>query len=137
MNYVLLLFTLLIPSASWAEGVLKPPSDLTIGSMVASLVLVLACIFIFAFLMKKSNLIRNANGKALIKVISTQPLTNKGRVQIIEVEKKRYLIGVTEQNITLLDTLPVPEEALHESTNDNSSHSFSTLLSKISTKRNE
>ncbi|GLS89456.1 hypothetical protein GCM10007916_05230 [Psychromonas marina] len=137
MKYVLLFITLFLPTLCWAEGGLKPPSDLSIGSMVASLVLVLACIFVFAFLMKKSNLIRNANGNSLIKVIATQPLTNKGRVQIIEVDQKRYLIGVTEQNINLLDTLPLPEEDPCEPTDGKSKHSFSTLLSKISTKRNE
>lgn len=138
MNYVVLLFAVLFPTLSWAdEELLKSPPSLAIGTMVASLLLVIACIFIFAFLMKKSNLIHNGKGKALIKVIATQPLTNKGRVQVIEVNQTRYLIGVTEQNINLLDTFAIPEEDEADKKSETNSTAFSTLLSKISIKRNE
>ena len=109
MNYVVAFIFLFIPTFSWAEEALKSPPDLAVGSMIASLLLVIACIFVFAFLMKKSNLIHNGKGKTLIKVIATQPLTSKGRVQIIEVNQKRYLVGVTEQSINLLDTFSIPE----------------------------
>ena len=137
MNYVALLITLFVSSIASAEQELRSPPDLAVGSMVASLLLVIACIFIFAFLVKKSNLIHNGKGKTLIKVIATQPLTNKGRVQIIEVNQKRYLVGVTEQNINLLDTFPIPEGEESEDQQQNISTSFSTIFSKISTKRNE
>jgi len=136
MNYVVAFIFLFIPTFSWAEEALKSPPDLAVGSMIASLLLVIACIFVFAFLMKKSNLIHNGRGKTLIKVIATQPLTSKGRVQIIEVNQKRYLVGVTEQSINLLDTFSIPEGE-EEEQQTNSSTSFATLLSKISTKRNE
>ena len=137
MNYVVAFIFLFIPTSSWAEEALKSPPDLAVGSMIASLLLVIACIFVFAFLMKKSNLIHNGRGKTLIKVIATQPLTSKGRVQIIEVNQKRYLVGVTEQSINLLDTFSIPEGEEEEEQQTNSSASFATLLSKISTKRNE
>jgi len=137
MNYVVAFIFLFIPTFSWAEEALKSPPDLAVGSMIASLLLVIACIFVFAFLMKKSNLIHNGRGKTLIKVIATQPLTSKGRVQIIEVNQKRYLVGVTEQSINLLDTFSIPEGEEEEEQQTNSSTSFATLLSKISTKRNE
>ena len=136
MNYVVAFIFLFIPTFSWAEEALKSPPDLAVGSLIASLLLVIACIFVFAFLMKKSNLIHNGRGKTLIKVIATQPLTSKGRVQIIEVNQKRYLVGVTEQSINLLDTFSIPEGE-EEEQQTNSSTSFATLLSKISTKRNE
>ena len=137
MNYVALFITLFVPVIAHAEEEFKSPPDLAVGSMIASLLLVIACIFIFAFLMKKSNLIHNGKGKTLIKVIATQPLTNKGRVQIIEVNQKRYLVGVTEQNINLLDSFPIPEGEENEEPQQNLSTSFSTLLSKISAKRDE
>lgn len=140
MNYVVLLISLLLPITSWAEesaDLLKSPPNIAIGTMLASLLLVIACIFLFAFLMKKSNLIHNGKGKALIKIIATQPLTNKGRVQIIEVNQTRYLIGVTEQSINLLDTLVIPEEEESDKKSEETGTPFSTLLSKISTKRNE
>ncbi|PKF62938.1 flagellar biosynthetic protein FliO [Psychromonas sp. psych-6C06] len=137
MKYSALLVTLLFPATSWAEEALKSPPDLAVGSMIASLLLVLACIFIFAFLMKKSNLIRNPKGYHQIKIVATQPLTNKGRVQIIEVNEKRYLLGVTEQNINLLDTFSIPENEESEMQQQDANTPFATLLSKISTKRNE
>ena len=137
MNPSLLFIGLFFPTISWAVDEVRSPPDLAVGSMIASLLLVLACIFIFAFLMKKSNLIQTGKGNALIKVIATQALTNKGRVQIIEVNEKRYLLGVTEQNISLLDTLAIPKDALENIQSENSVTPFATLLSKISSKRNE
>jgi flagellar protein FliO/FliZ len=138
MNYAVVVITLFFPTTSWAEEALKSPPDLAVGSMIASLLLVIACIFIFAFLMKKSNLIHNGRGKTLIKVIATQPLTNKGRVQIIEVGEKRYIVGVTEQQINLLDTIAIPaDERFDELSPETPINPFASLLSKISAKRNE
>jgi flagellar protein FliO/FliZ len=138
MNYAVVVITLFFPTTSWAEDALKSPPDLAVGSMIASLLLVIACIFIFAFLMKKSNLIHNGRGKTLIKVIATQPLTNKGRVQIIEVGEKRYIVGVTEQQINLLDTIAIPaDERFDELSPETPINPFASLLSKISAKRNE
>jgi len=137
MNYLLLFVMLLLPTTSWAETVLKSPVDLSAASLIASLLLVLACIFICAFLIKKSNLIGQHKNKPLIKVIARQALTNKGQVQIIEVNQTRYILGVTEQNINLLDTFAVPEEEQSEELPVDASLPFATLLSKISTKRNE
>ena len=138
MNYKVVLITLFFPSFTWAEEALKSAPDLAIGSLIASLLLVIACIFIFAFLMKKSNLIHNGRGKTLIKVIATQALSNKGRVQVIEVGDKRYLLGVTEQQINLLDTLDVPDDEVTGELNaEHQSNPFASLLSKISAKRNE
>jgi len=138
MIYIVFVIVLFLPTFSWAEEAFKSPPDLAVGSMIASLLLVIACIFIFAFLMKKSNLIHNGRGKTLIKVIATQPLTNKGRVQIVEVGEKRYLLAVTEQNINLLDTLVIPDDELTTDTpTENQAPTFASLLSKISTKRHE
>jgi len=137
MNYVALFIVLFFPATSWAEETLKAPLDLSIASLIASLLLVLVCIFVCAFLMKKSNLIRLNKNQPLIKLIARQTLTNKGQVQIIEVNNKRYLLGVTEQNINLLDTLPIPDDETSEVSSQVDATPFATLLSKISTKSNE
>jgi len=136
MNYVVLLITLLLPVSSWAESTLKSPVDLSVANLIASLLLVLACIFICAFLMKKSNLVKQHKNQPLIKVVARQALTNKGQVQIIEVNNTRYLVGVTEQNISLLDTFASPEDGVEELPEDTPT-SFAALLSKISVKRHE
>lgn len=137
MNYAVLFFLMLLPSVAWSEEALNSRPDLALGSLLASLLLVIACIFIFAWLMKKSNLISQGRHNALIKIVARQALSSKGQVQIIEVNDKRYLIGVTEQSINLLDTLPVPEVEASVHQAQDVSTPFATILSKISTKRNE
>lgn len=107
--------------------------DFALGSLLASLLLVIACIFLFAFLMKKTNLLKNGQGKNAMKVVATLPLTNKGRVQIVELNGQHYLLGVTEQNISLLDKYSKPLTA-DEPTTKEVHTSFATLLSKISRK---
>ena len=113
------------------------PPDLAITSMLGSLLLVLVCIFVFAYLMKQSNLLKNAKGKSQIKVIATQPLSSKGRVQMIEINGQQYLLGVTEHNITLLDKLDKPLTVEKELDRKVTVTPFSTLLSKISNKTDE
>lgn len=108
--------------------------DLAVGSMVASLLLVLLCIVVFAYLMKKTNLLNTSKRRTLIKVVATLPLTNKGRVQMIEINGQQYLLGVTEQNISLLDKLDKP---LVVETTAATATPFATLLSKISHKTDE
>jgi len=111
--------------------------DLALGSMFASLLLVLACIFVFAYLMKKTNLLKNGKGRTLIKVVAMHPLTNKGRVQLIEVNGQQYLLGVTEQNITLLDKLEKPLVEEKTGQNETPATPFSALLSRLSHKTDE
>ncbi len=107
--------------------------DFALGSVLASLLLVIACIFLFAFLMKKTNLLKNGQGKTAMKVVATLPLTNKGRVQIVELNGQHYLLGVTEQNISLLDKYSKPLTT-DEPTTKEVNTSFATLLAKISRK---
>ena len=125
-----------MPAAFAAEKVSGPP-DLALASMLGSLLLVLVCIFVFAYLMKQTNLLKNARGKSQIKVIATQPLTNKGRVQIIEINNQQYLLGVTEQNISLLDKLDKPLATENQSVSKKAVTPFSVLLSKISKNKDE
>ena len=117
--------------------------EFAIGTMLGSLILVLACIFFFAFLMKKTNLFRHGNNKNPIKVVATYPLTNKSRVQIIEVNNKQYLLGVSDQSINLLDQLESSindsDMALEQNIQPNPSFitAFATVLSKVGKKNNE
>ena len=124
------------PAIALEETSKRP--ELAIGTMLGSLILVLACIFLFAFLMKKSNLIRHSGQQHSIKVIATHPLTNKSRVQIIEVRGKQYLLGVSEQSVNLLDQLePFDEAAVEVPVNPSFKNAFATVLSKVGKKNNE
>ncbi|WP_258546810.1 flagellar biosynthetic protein FliO [Psychromonas sp. B3M02] len=128
--------TVSLPAVALEETSKRP--ELAIGTMLGSLILVLACIFLFAFLMKKSNLIRHGGQHSPIKVISTQALTNKSRVQIIEVRGKQYLLGVSEHSVNLLDQLePVEEETTDIPENPSFKAAFATVLSKVGKKNNE
>lgn len=138
MNHLLLFVTLFLPSLSYAAEPLKGPAPLSLMTLFASLLLVIACIFVFAWLMKKSNLVTLNKQQAQIKVIARQALTNKGQVHIVEVQGKRYMLGVTEQNITLLDTLPaLTDEELAAQPESAVTTPFATILSKMSSKPNE
>lgn len=126
---------LFFPLTVFAAGENSGPPDLALGSLLASLLLVLVCIFVFAYLMKKTNLLKNGRGKTLIKVVATQPLSNKSRVQMLEVNGQHYLLGVTEQNITLLDKLDAPLAEENDQQSEVAATPFATLLSKISNKQ--
>ena len=127
-----------LPTVALEETSKRP--ELAIGTMLGSLILVLACIFLFAFLMKKSNLLRHGGNKNPIKVIATQPLTNKSRVQIVEVYGKQYLLGVSEQSINLLEQIDSSSIEQNEIQNDQVPPSlgtaFATVLSKARNKKN-
>jgi len=115
--------------------------ELAIGTMLGSLLLVLGCIFFFAFLMKKSNLIRHRSNRNPIKVIATHPLTNKSRVQIIDVNGKQYLLGVSEQSVNLLDQLELPLDTDESDKGvqplPSFTAAFASVLSKAGKKNNE
>jgi len=115
------------------EEMNKQP-DFAIGTMLGSLILVLVCIFLFAFLMKKSNLIRHGGNKNPIKVVAMQPLTNKSRIQIVEVYGKQYLLGVSEQSINLLDQLDTPIKAADSTVDIQSPPSFAAALASVLSK---
>ncbi|MDA7745913.1 flagellar biosynthetic protein FliO [Psychromonas sp.] len=127
------------PAVALEETSQRP--ELAIGTMLGSLLLVLGCIFFFAFLMKKSNLIRNGGVKNPIKIIATQALTNKSRVQIIEVQGKQYLLGVSEQSVSLLQQLESPiinnEGGKEKQVTPSFAAAFATVLSKAGKKSHD
>lgn len=133
------LSALSLPAFALEEMDKRP--DFAIGTMLGSLMLVLACIFLFAFVMKKSNLMRYGGNKNPIKVIATQALTNKSRIQIVEVYGKQYLLGVSDQSINLLDQLESPSQATESEIEAQTPPSFATafasVLSKAGKKNNE
>lgn len=105
------------------------PPDFAIGTLIGSLLLVISCIFVFAYLVKKTNLMKNT-GNNQLKLISTYALNNKGRVQIIECNGKQYLLGVTEKNINLIDKFDAPIVDQSTTLTDNKTP-FAAIFSKI------
>ncbi len=80
--------------------------------MVLGLALVLAVIFALAWLAKRLNL-NVAGSSAELRVLSAMTVGPKEKILMLEVEGKRLLLGVTAQQITLLQTLEgaAPETA--------------------------
>lgn len=70
-----------------------------------SLVLVIALIFLAAWVARRSGLLRN-QGQAQLQVIAAQSLGGRNRIVIVEVEQARLVLGITQQHISLLHTLP-------------------------------
>jgi flagellar protein FliO/FliZ len=122
-------FSASLPAVALEETNKRP--ELAIGTMLGSLLLVLACIFLFAFLMKKSNLLRHGGYKSPIKVIATQVLTNKSRVQIIEVHGKQYLLGVSEQSVNLIEKLEKPIQIENHQTETQKTPSLAAAFAQV------
>jgi flagellar protein FliO/FliZ len=59
-------------------------------------------------LLKRFNVVQQQNNS--LKVVSTLVLGNKEKVVVVQVADKQLLLGVTAQQITLLDTLETPLE---------------------------
>jgi flagellar protein FliO/FliZ len=78
------------------------------GSMIVSLLLVLFAIVIAAWLLKKLQVGGNTvNG---LKVVTSLNLGSKERLVVVQVGEKQLLLGITGQQINLLDTLKEPIE---------------------------
>lgn len=84
-----------------------------------SLALVIVLILAAAWLARRSGLLRN-RGQADIAIIASQPLGGRNSIVVIEVEKKRLVLGITQHQINLLHTLP--ETAAFESTLQQAMH---------------
>lgn len=85
-----------------AERVKETPVE-SLLPMLSGLVVILAVIFVLAFLFKKFSNFGLSNGN--IKVLETQVLGSKEKLMIIKVKQQQFLIGVTSQSISQLGEL--------------------------------
>lgn len=75
----------------------------SLWSMFGALALVIGIILLLAYMTKRLKLI-SANNSGL-KTISATPLGQKEKLVLVELEGQRYLLGVTNHQITLIDKL--------------------------------
>lgn len=59
---------------------------------------------------------RSSRATKLVNVVTRQGLAQKASVVVIDVEGKRFLLGVTEHSVTVLDSSELPVEVLVEAT---------------------
>lgn len=76
------------------------------GSMILSLLMVLALIFISALVLKRFNFTQQNSGQ--MKVISSLSLGVKERLVVAQVGEQQLVLGVTSQQITLIKSLEEP-----------------------------
>ncbi len=73
----------------------------SIWSMLGGLALVIGLILFLAYMTKRLKLVSANYGG--IKTISATPLGQKEKLVLVELEGQQYLLGVTSQQITLID----------------------------------
>ena len=78
----------------------------TLANMVGGLIVVIALIFVLAYIVKRLNLAPSQHGQ--IKTIAVSAVGQKEKLLIVEVNQQQYLLGVTSQQINLIDKLSQP-----------------------------
>ncbi|MEZ9141838.1 flagellar biosynthetic protein FliO [Shewanella sp. 10N.286.52.E4] len=74
-----------------------------LSSMMGGLILVIAIIFVLAYIVKKLNLVQSNQG--VIKTVAMTALGQKEKIVLIELEGQQYLLGVTAQQVNLIEKL--------------------------------
>jgi flagellar protein FliO/FliZ len=110
-----------LPSKSWAWVSLSPlislsfcaqsePQSLSnpssVVSIFLSLLLVIAVVFMLAFLMRRFNVTHSGNSQ--LKVVASMMAGNRERVMVIDVGGEQHLLGVTAHSINHLAKLSQP-----------------------------
>lgn len=99
----------------------------TLANMLGGLIVVIALIFLLAYIVKKLNLVPSQN--AIIKTIAMTQVGQKEKLIVVEINQQQYLLGVTPHQINLLDKLAQPIEE--------SSHSFAKNLQQAKENHHE
>jgi len=81
-------------------------ANMDAGSMILSLLMVLVLIIICAFVLKRFNVTQQDVSQ--LRVVTSLSLGAKERVIVVQMGEQQLLLGVTGQQITLLDKLVEP-----------------------------
>lgn len=96
----------LLPALSitplYAEETVSTVEDISLLQVVMPLLLVITLIFLLAWLVKKVNSGVSALGRG-VTVIGNAPLSSQARVCLVASGNKTFLLGVTSQQVTLLE----------------------------------
>ncbi|NKF50145.1 flagellar biosynthetic protein FliO [Shewanella sp. WXL01] len=74
--------------------------------MLGGLLVVLALIFVLAYIVKRLNIMPNQQGT--IKTIAATAIGQREKLMVVELAGQQYFIGVTPEQISLLDKLDEP-----------------------------
>jgi len=81
-------------------------ANMDAGSMILSLLMVLALIFISALVLKRFNLTQQNSNQ--LKVVASLSLGAKERVVVVQIGEQQLVLGVCHQQISLLKNLETP-----------------------------
>ncbi|MBY5990741.1 flagellar biosynthetic protein FliO [Ferrimonas balearica] len=110
----------------WAAEPAGASSSDQMATMVASLLGVVALIVVLAMMARRFNLPTPMGGQ--MKTVAMMPVGAKERVAVIQVGEQQYLVGITSQNIALLDKLETPLDS-------SAAPQFASVLAKFNKKR--
>ncbi|WP_299729568.1 flagellar biosynthetic protein FliO [uncultured Endozoicomonas sp.] len=113
MNKLLKYFFVLsfFPSALWAEPeeTIQPVSEMNFIQIMMPLLMVIALIFMIAWLVKRFNPKLSTMGMSKeIEILSSTQLSTQSKLSLIRVGGKDLLIGITPQSISLLKEYDEP-----------------------------
>lgn len=89
-----------------ATKMAEPSQVATLASMLGGLILVLLLILALAYLLRRFNLVPTTNG--VLKTIAVTSLGQKERLVLVQVGEQQYLLGVSSQQVSLIDKLAEP-----------------------------
>lgn len=78
------------------------------GNMLGGLILVLLLIFVLAYLLRRLNLVPTHHNA--LKTLAVTSLGQKERLVLVQVGGQQYLLGVSAQQVNLIDKLAEPIE---------------------------
>jgi len=83
-------------------------SSLDVGSMIMSLLMVLALIIVSGFVLKRFNLTQQNSNR--LSIVANLSLGAKERVVVLQIGEEQLVLGVSSQQVSLLKTLDKPLE---------------------------
>lgn len=84
------------------------PAEMNIATTLAALTLVVVLILFLAWLLKRMKLPGIQGGDASLKILRQLPVGQRERIVLLQVGEEQMLVGVTQQNISLLSKLEQP-----------------------------
>jgi len=90
-------------TATAASAVEKESAMSTLANMLGGLIVVLILIFVLAYIVRRFNLVPASSN--VLKVVAATSLGQREKVVLVEVDGQQYLLGVTPQQVSLIDKL--------------------------------
>ena len=81
-----------------------------IKSFLVLIAFLLIIYFIFKWIQKKKNGITNDHSDPVIDILRSVPLSTNKTIQLVEIGSKIYILGVGDQNISVINTIEEPTE---------------------------